>query len=282
MNFASLKNAFLKPLIPVIKINGVINVDQTSKVALSLKKVNPSRSKALAVVINSPGGSPVQSEIICHKIKHFCHEHKLPLYTFAEDVAASGGYFILCIGDKVFVDPSSLVGSIGVVSHTVKIKKTLEEHKINVKNLTTREELLSYKFSPLRDELTAEDKKVIEDLLKKTHNEFIHHVEEHRKNKLLQDKEKRKELIYNADVFLGRRSIELGLADNVGDYHSVLYNEFPQAKIVNITSKSVMQQYREALGLTISELKSRNSIVTMTPEEQRDAIISKYNEFFKK
>jgi serine protease SohB len=61
--------------------------------------VNPHTAKALAIVVNSPGGLPVQSDIICAKIKSFAHQHHLPLYTFAEDVAASGGYFVLCIGN---------------------------------------------------------------------------------------------------------------------------------------------------------------------------------------
>lgn len=130
-NLGTLQKVLLKPTIPVIKISGVIDIDQypvpslssnlkyfwrTAKVAQSLKRVNTARAKALAVVVNSPGhpqfsfigsicsvlgGSPAQSEIICHKIKHFCHEHRLPLYTFAEDVAASGGYFILCIGKSL-------------------------------------------------------------------------------------------------------------------------------------------------------------------------------------
>ena len=137
--------------------------------------------------------------------------------------------------------------------------------------------------------------------MKKTHLDFIQHVEEHRKNKLTQDKAKREEVIYNADVFLGRKSVELGyefiffnclrsliwligisLADNLGDYQSVLHKEFPKANIVNITSKSPLQMYKETLGLAINFLQSNNSVVTMTPEEQKAAILSKYHEYFKK
>lgn len=77
-------------------------------------------------------------------------------------------------------------------------------------------------------------------------------------------------------------NVLISLADQVGDYHSVLHKEFPKAEIVNMTSKSQLQRYKEALGVTISFLKSENSVLTMTAEEQKAAIISKYKEFFKK
>lgn len=88
---------------------------RTAAVGRNINLLPTSTAKALAVSINSQGGFPAQCEIIVNKLRTFCHQHHIPLLTFAEDVAVSGGYMILCAGDKVYADRSSIVGSIGVV-----------------------------------------------------------------------------------------------------------------------------------------------------------------------
>lgn len=102
-------------------------LSRTESVIKRLKKINPSRAVALAVVVNSPGGLPVQSQIINEKIKNYSLKHNLKLYTFARDVAASGGYMILCGGDHVVADRTSIVGSIGVVFTKMKLKGLLDQ-----------------------------------------------------------------------------------------------------------------------------------------------------------
>ena len=89
------------------------------------------------MVINSPGGLPAQSDIICTKLKNFVNQHHLPLYTFAVGMAASGGYYILCIGDRVYVDEISLVGSIGVVGKWFGMKKIIHNWGIENRKFTT-------------------------------------------------------------------------------------------------------------------------------------------------
>eukprot|EP00331_Platyophrya_macrostoma_P004869 CAMPEP_0176416270 /NCGR_PEP_ID=MMETSP0127-20121128/6257_1 /TAXON_ID=938130 /ORGANISM="Platyophrya macrostoma, Strain WH" /LENGTH=276 /DNA_ID=CAMNT_0017796335 /DNA_START=31 /DNA_END=861 /DNA_ORIENTATION=- len=275
INFATIKNAIFKPLLPVLKIQGPITSELTSKVARSLKNINPKRSKALAVVINSPGGSAAQSELICDKLKHF-------LYTFAEDIAASGGYYILCIGDKVYVDPSSIVGSIGVVAFTTFVKKAAEDQKVKIRNVASREDLLSYKFNPFREDISDGEKQMLHDMLKRTHQDFIDHVETHRSKKITLDQQKRNEVVYNADVFLGSKCVELGLADKLGNYESVLFREFPDAKIVNVTSKTTAEKYRDAFQTSTQFLKSEDNLLTMTPEQQIKELVSRYTESLKK
>lgn len=100
---------------------------RTEKVVHRLHRINTTRAVALAVVVNSPGGMPVQSEIIAAKIKDFSVKHNLKLYTFARDVAASGGYMVLSTGDHVVADYSSIVGSIGVVFQKLKLKGLLDQ-----------------------------------------------------------------------------------------------------------------------------------------------------------
>ena len=104
-----------------------------------LKKVSTSQAVALAVVVNSPGGLPVQSQIIGEKLQDFAQKHNLKLYTFARDVAASGGYMILSAGDHVVADRSSIVGSIGVVFQKMKLKGLLDHLEVDHKHFTTNE-----------------------------------------------------------------------------------------------------------------------------------------------
>ena len=104
-----------------------------------LKKVSTSQAVALAVVVNSPGGLPVQSQIIGEKLQDFAQKHNLKLYNFARDVAASGGYMILSAGDHVVADRSSIVGSIGVVFQKMKLKGLLDHLEVDHKHFTTNE-----------------------------------------------------------------------------------------------------------------------------------------------
>jgi ClpP class serine protease len=104
-----------------------------------LKKVGTSTAVGLAVVVNSPGGLPVQSQIIGEKVQDFASKHNLKLYTFARDVAASGGYVILSAGDHVVADKSSIVGSIGVVFTKLKLRGLLERFSVDHKHFSTNE-----------------------------------------------------------------------------------------------------------------------------------------------
>jgi ClpP class serine protease len=104
-----------------------------------LKKVGISTAVGLAVVVNSPGGLPVQSQIIGEKLQDFASKHNLKLYTFARDVAASGGYVILSAGDHVVADRSSIVGSIGVVFTKLKLRGLLDRLSLDHKHFSTNE-----------------------------------------------------------------------------------------------------------------------------------------------
>jgi ClpP class serine protease len=113
----------------VLSINNckyIKNNNRTDKVAKRLSQINTTRAVALAVSVNSPGGLPVQSEIISNKILNFAKKNNLKLYTYAGDVAASGGYFILSIGDHVVSDRNSILGSIGVLMRKMTLKGILD------------------------------------------------------------------------------------------------------------------------------------------------------------
>lgn len=105
----------------------------TLKVTKRLAGLSVTRANALAVSVNSPGGLPVQSQIICNKIHEFASKHNLKVYTFARDLAASGGYFVLCCGHKVYADRTSILGNIGVIVPKYQLDGLLDmaslEHK---------------------------------------------------------------------------------------------------------------------------------------------------------
>lgn len=105
--------------------NYCIILCRTDKVAKRLSEINTSRAVALAVSVNSPGGLPVQSEIISNKILTFARKNNLKLFTFAGDLAASGGYFVLSVGDHVVADRNTILGSIGVLLNKLVFKSAL-------------------------------------------------------------------------------------------------------------------------------------------------------------
>jgi len=110
-------------------------------------------------------------------------------------MAASGGYFVLCIGDKVYVDNTSLVGSVGVITGWFGLNKFIEKHKIERRKWSSNEDLLNHRFDPFA-EVKEKDKEWWNECLKDTHHRFIHHVEKHRSNKLKIPKPEREEKIY--------------------------------------------------------------------------------------
>lgn len=106
-------------------------------VAQNLDKIRTSTAKALAVSINSRGGTPVQCDLIIQKLHNFCHTHHIPLLTFAEDIAASGGYMILSAGDKVYADKTSIVGSIGVVMQKAQLRALAERFGVSMRRISS-------------------------------------------------------------------------------------------------------------------------------------------------
>src|SRR5215213_7985670 len=126
------------PVVPVVRLSGVIGAVMPLRQGLSIAAVAPALERAfatrdaaaVAIVINSPGGSAVQSHLIFRRIRALAEEKKLPVFAFIEDAGASGGYMLACAGDEIFADPSSVVGSIGVVSAGFGLDKLIERFGI--------------------------------------------------------------------------------------------------------------------------------------------------------
>lgn len=227
--------------IPVVRLHGAI-MDSTASMARTLslsrcagildKAFSDKEAPAVAVVINSPGGSPVQSRLIFQRIRDLANEQGKQVLIFAEDVAASGGYMIACAGDEIFADPSSIIGSIGVVSASFGFPELLKKVGVERRVYTAGKNKVA--LDPFQPEKKT-DIEHLKSLQLEVHQTFIDLVKERRADKLLDNPD-----IFTGMFWSGKKSVELGLIDGLGDVRSVIKKRFgPDTKLRLIsTSKS--------------------------------------------
>jgi len=176
-------------------------------------------AKAVALSINSPGGSPVQSHQIYLRIRQLANEKKLPVLVFVEDVAASGGYMIACAGDEIICDPSSIVGSIGVVGGSFGFGGLIEKLGIERRLYTSgKNKAMLDPFLPEKPDDVAR----LKSLQSEIHAMFIDLVKRSRGAKLKGDEDE----LFSGAYWTGQTSITLGLSDTIGDLRSVLRARF--------------------------------------------------------
>ena len=171
-----------------INLNILKNIS-TEKFRKSFQKLekNSKKLEAVCFVINSPGGSAVQSNIVANTLRCFCDSYKIKLYTFAEDIAASGGYWLLCVGDEVYSYKSSLIGSIGVVWTTIDAKNFLEKRKLERIQFSSKKDENSPDMNRILDMFsskTEKDMECVNNILTLTHSNFKEHVLKYRSEKL--------------------------------------------------------------------------------------------------
>src|ERR1700712_3424054 len=208
---------------PVVRLSGVIGAVTPLRPGMSLAGVAKTlerafatkNAKAVALVINSPGGSPVQSRQIYLRIKQLAAEKKLPVLVFVEDVAASGGYMIACAGDEIFCDPSSLLGSIGVVGGTFGFQELIKKIGVERRLYTAGEHKAM--LDPFLPE-DPDDVARIKALQREIHAIFIALVRQSRGARL----KGADEVLFSGEYWAGETSLSLGLADAIGDLRSTL------------------------------------------------------------
>ncbi len=191
-------------------------------------KSAPHPPDAVALVVNSPGGSPVQSNLIGQLIEDLRAKHKVPVISFAEDVAASGGYWLLCGGEEIFADKASIVGSIGVVSGGFGVhelaKKWGVERRLHTAGVSKAR---LDPFLPARPEDVAH----LQETLGEIHEVFKAHVTSRRGSKIAPEN---KEVVFSGDFFTGQKGVELGLVDGIGSLHQVAKEKFGDKVKVNL------------------------------------------------
>jgi signal peptide peptidase SppA len=177
------------------------------------------RAPAVALLVNSPGGSPVQSSLIAGRIRQLAQEKKKPVLAFVEDVAASGGYWLACAADEIFVDASSIVGSIGVVSAGFGFSDAIARLGVERRLHTTGERKgMLDPFRPERDE----DLMMLRQIQGSIYDSFKAHVRERRGARLVGDDA----TLFDGRVWAGRDAVAAGLVDGLGDVRSIVRQRF--------------------------------------------------------
>jgi signal peptide peptidase SppA len=214
-------------VVPVVRLSGVIGAVTPLRPGMSLSGVAKmlerafatKNARAVALVINSPGGSPVQSRQIYLRIRQLAAEKKLPVLVFVEDVAASGGYMIACAGDEIFCDPSSILGSIGVVGGSFGFQDLIK--RIGVERRLYTAGAHKAMLDPFLPE-NPDDVSRVKALQREIHAIFISLVKESRGSRL----KGADDVLFTGEYWAGETSISLGLADAIGDLRSTLRARF--------------------------------------------------------
>jgi signal peptide peptidase SppA len=210
-------------VVPVVRLSGVIGAVTPLRPGMTLAGVarvlerafSIRNAKAVALVINSPGGSPVQSRQIYLRIKQLATEKKLPVLVFVEDVAASGGYMIACAGDEIFCDPSSILGSIGVVGGSFGFQEAIKRLGIERRLYTAGEHKAM--LDPFLPE-NPDDVARLKTIQREIHAIFIALVKASRGARL----KGAEDSLFTGEYWAGDTAVSLGLADGIGDLRSTL------------------------------------------------------------
>jgi serine protease SohB len=215
------------PVVPVVRLSGTIGVATPLRPGLTLATVaRPLErafahrgARAVALVINSPGGSPSQSHLIFRRIRQLAAEKNLPVLAFIEDVGASGGYMLACAADEIVCDQYSIVGSIGVVGGSFGFPKLMEKLGVERRVYSSGERKVM--LDPFQEE-KPEDVERIKGIQKDIHEHFIALVKK-RRGARLSDGDA---ALFSGEFWTADKAIDLGLADRVGDLRSLLRERY--------------------------------------------------------
>jgi signal peptide peptidase SppA len=244
------------PQVAVLRLDGVIGMRGPR--GLSLRRFAGAlerafslrRLKAVALAINSPGGSPAQSSLLFRRIRQLAEEKHVPVIAFAEDVAASGGYWLALAADEIFAEDTSLIGSIGVISASFGFAEALRKLGVQRRLYTAGEN------KSLLDPFLAEDPKGVERLTtlqRDMHDVFKDMVRRRRGDRLKAEEA----TLFSGEIFTGRRAFELGLVDGIGDLRSVMrerYGEAVRLRAIEPERRRLLPRFGLPRRLDIGEL----------------------------
>ncbi|MBN9280793.1 MAG: S49 family peptidase [Hyphomicrobium denitrificans] len=258
-----------RPFVPVLRFHGPIGLATPLRPALTLgaysnaieKALLVSKLPAVAVIVNSPGGSPVQSNLLFKRIRQLAVEKKKRVYVFCEDVAASGGYFLAIAGDEIYADPSSIIGSIGVVSRSFGFVDLLE--KIGVERRVYTAGINKNQLDPFLPE-DADDVARLKAIQRDVHDIFIGLVKERRLGKLkAPDTE-----LFSGAFWSAARAVEFGLVDGIADIRSKMQDIFGEKirlKVIEPEKPGLLARLRRtpgAIGIQTPALAFADDLVS--------------------
>src|SRR5579883_3053449 len=244
-----------RPVVPVARLQGIIGFSTPLRPGLTLAGVARTLDKlfavrhaaAVALAINSPGGSPVQSHLIFRRIRELAEEKKRRVIAFVEDAAASGGYMVACAADEIIADPNSIVGSIGVVGGSFGFDKLIAKVGIERRLYTSGEHKAM--LDPFLPE-NADDVERLKKLQREIHDDFIGLVKSRRGERL----RGADAALFSGEYWSGRRALELGLVDAVGDLRSTLRERFGADVVTPLISGDRRFFGRPVVGVGRNEL----------------------------
>jgi len=214
------------PAVAVLRLRGAIGTGGLGRFSLSFAALEPvikrafaRRVRAVCVVINSPGGSPVQSAQIAGLIRQLSQEKKIPVFAFTEDVAASGGYWLALAADEIYADPMSVVGSIGVITASFGFQDLMA--KLGVERRVHTQGARKGMLDPFRPE-DPEDIERLSVIQADIHRQFVNFVKLRRGERLSSNDA----TLFNGDIWTGERALELGLVDGLGDLRTVVRRKY--------------------------------------------------------
>ena len=242
-----------KKIIPHIKLSGVIGnvgkfkkgIDFDGQEEIIKKAFSIKKAPAVAISINSPGGSPVQSHLIHDFIRYQAKKNNKKVIIFAEDVAASGGYLIACAGDEIYANQSSIVGSIGVIYSSFGFKDLIE--KIGVQRRVYTAGKNKSTLDPFMEE-KKEDIERLKNIQLDLHKDFIDVVEKSRSTKLKKDTGIE---LFSGEFWSGKKAKELGLIDGLGNADKILREKYGD--------KIIIKKFEKEKGWLAKRLSSESN-----------------------
>ena len=251
--------------VSVIPLNGIIAPNMGRRKGLNLNEIDKNiedafsvkNLKAVALQINSPGGSPVQSEMISKRIRSLSEKKNIPVIAFVEDVAASGGYWLACSADEIFASKASIIGSIGVVSSGFGFDKAIQKLGVERRLYTSGDNKAI--LDPFLPE-NKDDVNRLKGIQKELHNQFISFVKSRRGSKIIKENKE----IFTGAFWSGEKSLELGLIDSFGEMKAVLKDRFGEnVKIKEFAPKKKFFGFGSllsgALDMLINKVEERSS-----------------------
>ena len=255
------KRFFSKDInIPTLRLTGVIGQAGIARSGLTIagieklvdKLFSDKKAPAVALIINSPGGSPTQSSLIAEKIINLAKEKNKKVYAFVEDVAASGGYWLACAADEIYLDLNSIVGSIGVISPGFGFVDLIK--KIGVERRVYTSGKSKSFLDPFKEE-KKEDIDRLKSIQEQIHENFIEYVKSRRGSKLLSLAE---DEIFSGLFWVGKKGVDLGLADGIGSINQIIREKYGnKAKIKIIDQKKSFLQKRLSSSINNNDIFNR-------------------------
>jgi signal peptide peptidase SppA len=242
------------PVVPVLRFSGPIGMAAPLRPGISIsqtasgieKAFTMSKLPSVAVVINSPGGSAVQSSLIFRRLRQLAEENGKTVYVFCEDVAASGGYYLALAGDEIYADPSSIIGSIGVIFASFGFDKAIEKLGISRRVYTAGEDKDALdSFKPER----PEDVERIKAIQRDVHDVFIGIVKERRAGRLKGPDQE----LFSGAFWSGPKALELGLIDGVSDIRTKmreLHGDKVRLKMIQFDKGGLLSRLRRIPGIS--------------------------------